>query len=55
MITVIDQAKPWLMPRRALAAMTHFQLGAHIIMNGTGRPMSQPRMRTRLRPQASAN
>src|SRR6185312_2586451 len=55
MITVIDQAKPWLTPRRALAAMTHFQLGAHMIMKGTGRPTSHPSTRTRLRPQASAN
>src|SRR6516165_1348376 len=55
MMTVIDQAKPWLMPSSALAAITQFQLGAHMIMNGTGRPTSQPRTRTRLRPQASAN
>src|SRR6185437_15355855 len=55
MITVIDHAKPWLTPRRALAAMTHFQLGAHMIMKGTGRPTSHPSTRTRLRPQASAN
>src|SRR6185503_3811347 len=55
MITVIDQARPWLMPRRAFAAMTHPQLGAHMIMNGTGRPTSHPRIRTRLRPQASAS
>ncbi len=43
------------MPRRALAAITQFQLGAEMIMKGTGRPMSQPRTRTRLRPQASAS
>ena len=55
MITVIDQARPWLMPSSALAAMTHPQLGAQMIMNGTGRPTSQPRTRTRLRPQASAS
>src|SRR5579863_4446890 len=41
------------MPRSALAAMTHSQLGAQMIMNGTGRPASQPRIRTRLRPQES--
>ena len=35
-MTVIDQAKPWLMPSRAFAAITHFQLGAQMIMNGTG-------------------
>ena len=55
MITVIDQARPWLMPSRALAAMTHSQLGAQMIMKGTGRPTSQPSTRTRLRPQASAS
>ena len=38
MITVIDQAKPWLMPSSALAAITQPQLGAHMIMNGTGKP-----------------
>src|SRR6185437_14379504 len=55
MMTVIDQASPWLMPRRPLAAITHPQLGAQIIMNGTGNPTSQPRTRTRLRPQESAS
>src|SRR5579859_873639 len=55
MITVIDQANPWLMPSRALAAITQLQLGPHMIMKGTGRPTSQPRIRTRLRPQASAS
>ena len=54
MITVIDQAKPWLMPSSALAATTQSQLGAHMIMNGTGRPTSQPRTSTRLRPHTSA-
>ena len=55
MITVIDQAKPWLMPSSALAAITHSQLGAHMIMNGTGKPSSQPSTSTRLRPQTSAS
>ena len=54
MITVIDQANPWLMPSSALAAMTHSQFGAQMIMNGTGMPTSQPRTRTRFLPQASA-
>ena len=36
MITVVDQVRPWLMPRSALAASTQFQSGAHISMNGTG-------------------
>ncbi len=55
MITVIDQASPWLTPSSALAAITHCQFGAQMIMNGTGRPTSQPRTRTRLRPQRSAS
>ena len=55
MITVIDQAKPWLTPSSALAAITHVQLGAQMIMKGTGKPRSQPRTRTRLRPHASAS
>ena len=38
MMTVIDQAKPWLTPSSALAAITQPQLGAQMIMNGTGRP-----------------
>ena len=35
--------------------MIHSQLGAQMIMKGTGRPNSQPRTSTRLRPQASAS
>jgi hypothetical protein len=50
MITVIDQAKPWLMPRSALAAMTQPQFGPQPIMNGTGNPISQPRISMSLRP-----
>ena len=37
-----------------MAAIIHPQLGAHMIMKGTGRPNSQPRTSTRLRPQTSA-
>lgn len=55
MITVMDQAKPWLSPSSTLAATTHSQLGAATIMKGTGKPSSQPITSTRLRPQASAS
>src|SRR5690348_1304741 len=54
MITVIDQAKPWLMPSSAFAATTQPQLGPQAIMNGTGRPTSQPRTSICLRPWISA-
>jgi hypothetical protein len=40
MMTVIDQAKPWLIPSSAFAAMTHPQLGPQPIMKGNGRPAS---------------
>src|SRR5438445_1986934 len=43
------------MPSSALAATTHPQLGAHMIMKGTGSPTSQPRTRTCFRPHASAS
>ncbi|KGV39619.1 major facilitator family transporter domain protein [Burkholderia pseudomallei MSHR4308] len=55
MITVIDHAKPWLRPSNTLAAITHSQFGAAMIMNGTGNPSSQPATSTRLRPQVSAS
>src|SRR5262249_52597504 len=42
------------MPSSALAAITHSQLGAHITINGTGNPNSQPTTHKRLRPQTSA-
>src|SRR5579863_4294864 len=54
MITVIDQAKPWLMPSSAFAAMIQLQLGPQAIMNGTGRPKSQPTMSRYRRPYRSA-
>ena len=39
MITVIDQASPWLIPSNALAAIIQPQLGAHMIMNAwDGKP-----------------
>jgi hypothetical protein len=53
MITVVDQVRPWLMPRRTFAARTQFQLGACISMNGTGTPTIQPATSTRLRPTRS--
>src|SRR5690349_7000715 len=55
MMTVIDQASPWLMPRSTLAATTHSQLGPHMIMNGTGRPNSHPATSTCFRPHVSAS
>ena len=54
MMTVIDQAKPWLMPSSAFAATTHPQLGPQASMNGTGNPTSQPNTSMCLRPYASA-
>jgi hypothetical protein len=36
MTTVMDQARPWLMPSSALAATTHPQLGATPMSSGTG-------------------
>src|SRR6266540_1986708 len=43
------------MPRSTFAATIQPQLGAQIIMNGTGRPSSQPSTRMRLRPYRSAS
>src|SRR5437667_2698545 len=43
------------MPSNAFAATIQPQLGAHTIMKGTGKPTSQPRTRTCLRPHASAS
>ena len=50
MITVVDQVSPWLTPSRTLANTTQPQVGAHINSNGTGSPISQPAIRTGLRP-----
>ncbi len=50
MITVIDQAKPWLIPSSAFAATTQPQLGPQPIMKGTGSPTSQPSTSMDLRP-----
>jgi hypothetical protein len=50
MTIVVDQVRPWLMPSRTLAATTHHHDGDQISSSGTGRPISQPAMRTGLRP-----
>src|SRR5260370_22662346 len=50
MITVVDQQKPWFMPRSTLAKTTQPQEAANPIRNGTGRPNSQPATSNRLRP-----
>src|SRR3989440_12989745 len=50
MMTVVDQAKPWLIPRNTLAATTIAQLGAQIIMGATGRAATHPRARNGFRP-----
>src|SRR5262249_7148854 len=47
--TVVDQVRPWLMPRSTFAANTHVQDGAHINRNGTGSAISQPATSTFLR------
>ena len=53
MMTVVDQVRPWLTPRSALAKSTQAQLGAHIRRNGTGAATSQPATSTCLRPKRS--
>ena len=53
MITVVDQAKPWLTPSSTLAATTQPHDGAQMIISGTGMPTSQPASRTGLRPYRS--
>ncbi len=50
MITVVDQASPWLMPSSTLANTIQPQDGAQMTSSGTGRATSQPAVRTRLRP-----
>lgn len=52
-VTVIDQQKPWLMPRRTFATTIQPQDGAQRIMNGMGRATNQPQIRTRRRPTRS--
>ena len=55
MITVVDQARPWLMPSRTFATTTQPQSGAQMSRSGTGSPNSQPATRTGLRPNRSAS
>ena len=53
MMTVVDQQSPWLIPSSTLASTIQSQLGASMMMNGTGRPNSQPATRICLRPMRS--
>src|SRR3990172_13445659 len=53
MMTVMDQAKAWLTPRRTLATSNQNHRSAQMMMKGTGRPMSQPRTRTFFLPHVS--
>ena len=50
MITVLDQARPWLMPSRTLATMIQPHSGAQMSSSGTGSPNSQPATSTGFRP-----
>jgi hypothetical protein len=50
MMTVLDQASPWLSPSRTFATITQPQTGAQMRSSGTGSPRSQPVTRTGLRP-----
>jgi hypothetical protein len=43
------------MPSSTLAATIQFQVGAQMIMKGTGSPMTQPKTNTCLRPRLSAS
>ena len=51
MTTVIDQARPWLTPRRTLAATIQPQLGARAMRSGTGSAVAQPAISRRRRPR----
>jgi hypothetical protein len=53
MMTVVDHARPWLIPRSTFAATTQPQLGAQMRRSGTGRPASHPAISTGLRPYRS--
>src|SRR5215218_4057754 len=55
MTTVIDQARPWLTPRKTLAVTTQPQLGATAINSGTGSASAQPSSSSRRRPTRSAS
>src|SRR3954468_4497036 len=54
MTTVMDQARPWLIPSTTLAATIHAQLGATAISSGTGNASAQPAISSRRRPRRSA-
>ncbi|MBC50918.1 MAG: hypothetical protein CL747_02105 [Chloroflexi bacterium] len=49
MLTVMDQASPWLTPNNRFAAMIQPQSGAQINSSGTGMPIIQPAMAIRMR------
>src|SRR5919198_5055277 len=53
--TVIDQANPWLTPRRMFAATIHHQEGASAISSGTGNAAIQPATSSRFRLNRSAS
>jgi hypothetical protein len=53
MMTVVDHVRPWFTPSKTLANTIQLQVGAQINSSGTGRPISQPEMRTGLRPTRS--
>src|SRR5512133_891383 len=55
MTTVMDHARPWLMPSRALAATIQPQFGATAISTGTGSATAQPAMSRRRRPARAAS
>jgi hypothetical protein len=50
MMTVVDHARPWLIPSSTFAATIQPQVGAQISMAGIGIAVSQPASRTGLRP-----
>lgn len=53
MITVADQASPWLIPNSTLASTIQPQVGARMRRNGTGSPASHPATSSLLRPTRS--
>src|SRR5438067_13535553 len=55
MLTVIDHARPWLIPRRTLAASSQDHEGAKMIRGATGRAAIQPATRIIRRPKRSAS
>src|SRR5439155_1563739 len=55
MLTVVDQARPWLTPRSTFAKTTQPQDGARMISTGTGKAAPQPTSSTVRRPNRSAS